>query len=213
MDLYHVLNRGVEKRTVVLDDKDRLRFLHDLYAFNDQNATLNYILPKRQEERVRKLLVHIHAFCLMKNHYHLILSPLVEDGIPLFMKKLSMGYAKYFNEKYERSGSLWQGRYKRVLVERDAHFLYLPYYVHLNPLDFSFPEWREGKVKNVGKTLAYLAQYRWSSHPDYLGIRNFPSITNRELLSKTLGSRSVYEREISHIISNPELAHESERFE
>ena len=64
MELYHVLNRGVEKRAVVLDDSDRLRFLHDLYAFNDQNATLNYILPKRQEERPRKLLVRIHAFGL-----------------------------------------------------------------------------------------------------------------------------------------------------
>ena len=149
----------------------------------------------------------------MGNHYHLILSPLVENGIPLFMKKLSMDYAKYFNERYERSGALWQGKYKRILIERDAHFLYLPYYVHLNPLDFSFPEWREGKVKNVPKALTYLAQYRWSSHPDYLGVRNFPSITNRELLSKTLGSRLAYERGIGHIISNPELAHESKRFE
>ena len=213
MDLYHVLNRGVEKRRVVENDADRLRFLHDLYAFNDQNATLNYILPNRQKERPRKLLVQIHAFCLMPNHYHMILSPLVENGIPLFMKKLSMGYTKYFNEKYDRSGALWQGKYKRILVERDAHFLYLPYYIHLNPLDLAFPEWREGKVKDTRKALEYLEKYRWSSHLDYMGIKNFPSITNREFLSKTLGTRAEYEKEIGQIISNRELAQESNRFE
>ena len=107
MEFYHVLNRGVEKRNIVLDEKDQLRFLHDLYVFNDANATLNYILTKRHTEKQKRvLLVHLHAFCLMPNHYHLLLSPVRENGIPLFMKKLNMGYAKYFNEKYSRDGAL-----------------------------------------------------------------------------------------------------------
>ncbi len=213
MDLYHVLNRGVEKRKVVLDDKDRLRFLHDLFVFNDQQPALHSKLPDRRTERQkRKLLVRIHAFCLMSNHYHLLLSPVVENGIPLFMKKLSMGYAKYFNERYERSGALWQGKYKRIRVARDAHFLYIPFYIHLNALDLSYPEWRNGNIKETEKALTSLEKYRWSSHLDYAGIKNFPSITDREFLSETIGSPAQYKKAITRFIGNPELLNQGSEF-
>jgi len=209
MELYHVLNRGVDKRDVVLDDRDRVRFLHDLFVFNDQHPVLHYKLPERQKEnRARKLLVYIHAFCLMPNHYHLLLSPSVENGIALFMKKLNMGYTKYFNERYARSGALWQGKFKRILIERDAHFLYIPYYIHLNPLDLIFPEWRVGQVENPRRALDYLNAYRWSSHLDYKGAKNFPSITQREFLTSILGSRLKYEKEIMNIITDSTLAKE-----
>ncbi|MEK7077754.1 MAG: transposase, partial [Patescibacteria group bacterium] len=108
MELVHVLNRGVDKRTIFLDDEDRFRFIHDLFEFNDQGRVNNvfYLFNKYNDiashyiERKRKLLVDIHAFCLMPNHYHLLLSPRVDDGIVKFMKKLGIGYAKYFNIKY-----------------------------------------------------------------------------------------------------------------
>ena len=206
MDLYHVLNRGVDKRDVVLDDHDRLRFLHDLYAFNDQQNTLNYKLPSRRDDngkkKPRKPLVHIHAFCLMKNHYHLLLSEACDRGIPNFMKKLNMGYAKYFNEKNGRSGALWQGKYKKRKIERNAHFLYIPYYIHLNPLDFIMPEWRAWKIRNISKALEYLRTYRWSSHLDYLGIKNFPSITEREMVANIIGTREKYERQIRDLTAD-----------
>lgn len=213
MELYHILNRGVEKRNIVTDDSDRLRFIHDLYAFNDRNATPNYILAERLEERPRDLLVSIHAFCLMENHYHLIVSPLSDEGISLFRHKLNMGYAKYFNERHERSGVLWQGAYKHVLVDRDAYFNYLPYYVHLNPLDYSFPEWREGNVRDAQAALEYLKGYRWSSHLDYLGVRNFPSVIDQHLLGNALGDRLVYEKQIGSLIRHSDLARDSVRFE
>ena len=209
-EFYHVLNRGVDKRDVVLDDTDRVRFLHDLFVFNDQNAAIHSKLSERHEEnRSRKMLVHIHAFCLMPNHFHILLSPIVENGIALFMKKLSMGYTKYFNERYTRSGALWQGKYKRILIERDAHFLYILYYIHLNPLDLAYPEWRTGGVKNPRGALKRLENYRWSSHLDYSGVRNFPSITQRESLAPLLGSKQNYESEILNIITQPELAESS----
>lgn len=214
MELYHVLNRGVDKRDIVIDDKDRVRFIHDLFAFNDAEATPNHILQKRHaEKRPRKMLVHIHVFCLMPNHYHLLISPLVEQGIPLFMKKLNMGYAKYFNEKYSRSGALWQGKYKKILVERDAHFNYIPYYIHLNPLDLKYPEWREGQVENCKEALKYLNSYRWSSHLDYSGHKNFPSLLQRNFLTNTLNPRENYEKEICNIISSPEIAIPSQNIE
>lgn len=207
MDFMHLMGRGVEKRDIVMGDSDRLRFIHNLYAFNDSNPVENYGLPARREERQkRSLLVHIHAFCLMKNHYHLLVSEAIENGISLFMKKLNMGYTKYFNERYERSGALWQGKYRKVLITRDGHFLYIPFYIHLNPLDYTMPEWREGGVRNVREALRHLETYRWSSHLDCLGIRNFPSITRRNELQELLGTRAAYEKTIEEIISNPVLA-------
>lgn len=205
VELYHVFNRGVDKRDVVLDDSDRARFVHDLYAFNNADIVFHVSQPVRSRETAvdkRKLLVHIHAFCLMKNHYHLILSGAQENGVPHFMQKLNMGYTKYFNERYDRTGTLWQGKYKKVLVGNDAHYMYLPYYIHLNPLDFVTPEWRDGKVHNVKEALASLNEYRWSSHLDYLGKKNFPSVIEKKLMADVFGSPARYEKELIDIIGN-----------
>lgn len=196
--LVHVLNRGVDKRDIFIDDQDRLRFIHDLFEFNDEaNATNNYysfqklnVIARRYiehnrppEKNPRKLLVAVHAFCVMQNHYHLLLNEYNEKGITRFIKKLNMGYARYFNEKYQRSGALFQGRYKSVPVVTDRHFIYLPYYIHLNPLDLYYPEWRQRTLPNTQNAINFLKTYRWSSHLDYMGIKNFPSITQREFLN------------------------------
>jgi len=140
----------------------------------------------------------------MPNHYHLLLSPAVDNGIPLFIKKLNGGYAKYFNEKYQRTGSLWQGKYKRILIKRDAHLLYIPHYIHLNPLDLSHPEWRRGAVRSISSALAALQKYRWSSHLDYAGKRNFPSVLFKELLRDVLGSPERYKREMCDVLTSAE---------
>ena len=135
-------------------------------------------------KKKRKLLVDIHCFCLMGNHYHLLLSPRVENGISRFMKKLNMGYAKYFNQKYKRKGALFEGRYKSVAINTESHFIHIPYYIHLNPLDFVSPDWRNRTIKNSKAAIEFLENYRWSSFLDYLGRKNFPSITNRSFLLK-----------------------------
>ena len=208
MELYHLLNRGVDKRKIVLDDHDRVRFVHDLFAFNSTASSLNFEQPERQLEqhRAHERLVDIHAFCLMGNHYHLLVSEVIERGISLFMQKLNMGYSKYFNERHGRTGALWQGRFKKIRISRDAHFLYIPYYIHLNPLDLAMPEWRDGKVKNASRALNFLRAYRWSSHLDYIGEKNFPSITRRDFLSDIFQTRKMYEKEIANIICTSSLA-------
>jgi len=204
MELVHVLNRGVDKRQIFMDDQDRFRFIHDLYEFNDIENTDNVFRNFKLKDvrrpviggKPRKRLVDIHAFCLMGNHYHLLLSPLVENGISLFMKKLNGGYSKYVNERYDRKGALFQGRYKRIIVKTDAHFIHLPYYIHFNPLDMEAPEWRERKLKSFGKAIEFLNNYRWSSHLDYLGKKNFPSVTQRSFLLKFFGGEKGYEKNI-----------------
>ncbi len=214
MEIYHLLNRGVEKRNVVLDDSDRIRFVHDLYAFNDSNdVDANHRFREFESPHMREPLVDIHAFCLMLNHYHILVSEIKEGGISMFMRKLNMGYAKYFNEKYERSGVLWQGTFKKILLQRDAHFLHIPFYIHLNPLDVEFPQWRDGKMRNVDKALEFLAQYRWSSYLDYNGTKNFPSILHQELLTDVLGAPSRQKNIITDIISNPGLARQAAKLE
>ena len=145
MEIYHVLNRGVDKRQIFMDKPDYLRFIHDLYELNNQDRVgLNYYkfrdygnkgdVSKKYKEP-RRPLVDILAYCLMPNHYHLMLAPKIENGIPLFMQKVNMGYSKYFNQKYEREGALFQGRYKNILITNNTHFLNLQFYIHFNPLD------------------------------------------------------------------------------
>ncbi|MBI2047531.1 MAG: transposase [Parcubacteria group bacterium] len=213
--LYHVLNRGVDKRKIFLRETDYVRFVHDLFVFNNRGYTenLSYRIHRikkiqyidigcRYIQKTRDLLVQIHAFCLMPNHYHLLISPFVEDGISQFMKKLNMGYSKYFNEKYKRSGALWQGKYKSISIEGDPHFSWIPYYIHFNPLDLVMPEWRERGIKNPKKAEQYLKTYRWSSHSDYLGIKNFPSLTQREYLLDFFDGEKGYRESVPDMLKN-----------
>lgn len=200
------MNRGVDKRKIFLNSQDYLRFIHDLFEFNDKNRvnttfrafqkTKNkYDLVGRTNKKKRELLVDIHAFCLMPNHYHLLLSPKIDNGISLFMRKLNMGFAKYFNQKYERTGTLFERRYRSVPIVQEEHFLHIPYYIHLNPLDLVTPTWRQRQLNNPDKAIEFLENYRWSSYLDYIGRKNFPSVTNRNFLSKVLGNVDNYRKE------------------
>ena len=205
-----------------MDDKDYIRFIHDMFEFNDTEPVqinLNYYLQKssdvgrlnigteKQEQRKpRKLLVDILAFCLMPNHYHLLLSPKVENGIALFIKKLNGGYAKYFNARYKRSGALFQGKYKRVIIKDEAHFIHLPYYIHFNPLDLFMPSWREREIKNHKRAVEFLEQYRWSSHLDYLGKKNFPSVTQRGFLLEFFSGSENYKKSIKNWLKDLDIS-------
>ena len=104
------------------------------------------------------------------------------------MRKLGTGYTNYFNQKYQRVGPLFQGKFKAVHITRQAHLLHLPHYIHLNPLDLRMPEWRRGRLRSVANALSFLKSYRWSSYRDYLGERNFPSVTQRDFIASIYGS-------------------------
>jgi len=212
VEIIHIINRGVDKRDIFKDDEDRFRFIHDLFEFNDINNVQNnfyafkgiknndiryrYIGANNANRKTRKLIVNLHAFCLMQNHYHLLASPLVGSGLPLFMQKLNGGYSRYFNRKHKRRGSLFESRYKAIKVINESHFIHLPFYVHLNPLDYSYPTWRERQLENPRSAFDKLLKYRWSSHLDYLGIKNFPSLTQREFFNEFFGGPAEYKKSI-----------------
>lgn len=212
----------MDKRKIFMDDEDHYRFIHDLFEFNDKepvgttfrvfqkfqqlNVTKKRTVRKAERDRrPRKLIVNIHAFCLMPNHYHLLLSPRIEAGITKFMHKLNMGYCRYFNEKYERRGRLFEGVYKSIALKTDAHFIHLPYYIHLNPLDLFSPEWRARELNDFKGAISFLNSYRWSSHLDYAGVKNFPSVTQRELLLKFFGNSNEYKKDIKQWLRKLDL--------
>jgi putative transposase len=218
-EFYHVLNRGVDKRKIFNDSRDYARFVHDLYEFNStervspNNGRVASMMDIRRPSftgREGERLVDIHFFCLMPNHYHLLLSPCVEGGISLFMKKVNMGYAKYFNERNERSGSLFQGKYKSIHITSDAHFLYLPFYIHLNPFDMYAPEWRTHKIPSLDTATTFLEKYRWSSHLDYLGNDNFPSVTNRTFFLDMFNGTEGYTTKFLKYLSQLDISEVSD---
>ena len=202
--IYHIYNRGVEKRDIFLDDKDYLRFIHDLFEFNDRDPAFNvayYFNSKskevksqylEKERKPRKLLVEILLFTLMPNHFHLLLKQKQENGIVKFMQKLGTGYTNYFNKKYDRVGGLFQGRFKAVLINEEAHLIHIPFYFHTNPIDLIYGsstsiDWR-GQIE-------FLENYRWSSFLDYIGKKNFPSVTSRKFLLEFWGGEKEYRKE------------------
>ena len=131
----------------------------------------------------------------MRNHYHLLMSECAENGITKFLMKFNVGYAKFFNEKYKRVGTLFQGRTKKVLIEHDAHFLYILHYIHLNPLDYldGAKKWRarnKNGIRSAREARTYLDGYRWSSYLDYCGKPNLPSLLTTKLFENTLGTYS-----------------------
>ena len=200
--IYHVYNRGVEKRKVFLNERDYLRFVAGLYIFNDTTPALNAgrsliesSIEVRLQSEKKKRLVEIIAFCLMPNHYHLLLRQRVDGGITEFMRKLGTGYTNYFNLKNDRVGPLFQGKFKAVLLEDDAHFAHLPHYIHCNPIEILMPMLdAQHREVSVAAILREVGNYRWSSLRDYIGIENFPTVTDRRFLQECIGSPQEFRR-------------------
>ena len=135
-EFYHVYNRGVDKRDIFLDKYDLDRFIKSMLLFNNINP-IGSIYEKTFGGRTPKLeseakLVDIVAFCLNPNHYHFILMQATDGGISEFMKRLNGGYTSYFNEKNNRSGALFQGKFKAIHIDSNEYLLHLSAYVNLN---------------------------------------------------------------------------------
>lgn len=190
-------------------EEDDLRFVHNFYDFNDQdNVRLSYFRRRKAHKhnyktivgsatsdnvifrRARKRLVDVLCWCLMPNHFHLLVQERFEKGAGLFAKKLTGGYTLYFNLKNDRSGVLFQGRSKIIPVTRDAHFIYLPYYILSNPIELIEPHWKEKGIKNLEQVIEFLGDYKYSSFPDLIGEENFPFVINKNLFYKLFNTNA-----------------------
>jgi len=201
MEFYHTYNRGTEKRKIFLDDADYLRGVHDLYEFNDVKAVINLHQRINRSStainfnRPREKLIKLGAWGFMPNHYHLFSCPIVDNGLPKFHQKFGGGYTWFFNAKYKRNGVLFQGRYKKVLVDNDTQALHLICYIHANPLDLWKPNWKEKGLTNseIKSALEFLEKkYRWSSHLDWWGIKNFPSLIDTDFIHRFFKTPAEY---------------------
>lgn len=161
---HHIIQRGNDRQLIFRDAGDYGFFLGWLH------------------ESAKQFNVAIHAYVLMSNHLHLLASPAVNIGLGRMMQWVGRHYVPYFNHKYERSGTLWQGRYKTAVIDSERYFLTCSRYIELNPV-------RAGMVHNP-------AEYAWSSYQHHIGLRTDPLITDHPLYW-ALGN-TPFEREAAY---------------
>ena len=154
---YHVTSRGNEQKDVFKSQRDREKFLEYLESSTERYGAV------------------VHAYCLMSNHYHLLLET-PAGNLSQIMRHINGAYTTYFNIKRKRSGHLFQGRYKAILVEFDEYAIELSRYIHLNPV-------RAGMV-------ARPEEYRWSSFNNYIGRGSAPKWLTMETTLDYFGKRA-----------------------
>ena len=146
---HHLIQRGAGRQPVFLDDEDHQRFLRHL------------------KEGARQFKVAIHAYVLMSNHFHLLVTPDDATGLARMMQWVGRYYVPYFNLKYARNGTLWQGRYRTAVIDSERYFLLCSRYIELNPV-------RAGLV-------AAPADYAWSSYRHHAGLASDSLIAEHPL--------------------------------
>jgi len=137
-EYYHIFNRGVDKRTIFESKDDLFYFYKRLIDLNIDDTNPNIKLKRSRlsggvsYDVSKSQLVSIVAYCLLPNHFHLVLKQESKDGISKFMQKLGTSYTMYFNQKYKRSGSLFQGKFKANMIDGEFGLPVLSVYVNLN---------------------------------------------------------------------------------
>lgn len=166
-ETYHVFNRSIARQPIFLSQYDYQRALDVLIFYSYSNPPIRFSHYKRLPEpqksdfmdnlRKNERQVEIMAFCLMPNHVHFLIKEIKEKGISTFMSNFQNSYAKYFNLKTERSGSLFQTMFKAVRIETEEQLIHVARYIHLNPV-----------TAFILKNIEELTAYPWSSFPIYL---------------------------------------------
>ncbi|HBB56447.1 TPA: hypothetical protein DEW47_01995 [Patescibacteria group bacterium] len=207
-EFYHIYARGNDKRRVFLDTRDYYRLLSLFYLGNSKEIihlsdhagkSLNELL----DIEIKDTLVDIGAYCLMPNHFHLLIKEREECGISKFMQKIMTGYTMYFNKKYEKTGSLFSSRFKAIHINEDNHLKHLLSYIHLNPVKITEPNWKENGILNKIKTGKFLDSYHYSSYLDYCsGIkRKQEKILNTKEFPKYFNSAWNFKKTIDEYLN------------
>lgn len=171
-EFYHLYNRGINKQQTFSDRRDYNRFVKTLFYYQIANPKPRFSFYKPDGIYTidpTKKIVDIVAYCLMPNHFHLLVKQLKDRGISEFMRKFIHSYTKYRNTKHKIQGPIFQAIFKAVIIETDEQLLHVSRYIHLNPL--------------VSRLVKNLNSYPWSSYPTYVGINNDERIAKEEILS------------------------------
>ncbi len=174
---YHCYSRGVEKRIVFERTSDYERFIDLLYVCNSMKPIHRSDQLTENRKAIYTLeraapLVSIGAYCLMPNHFHLLLKDATEegDGISRFMQKLGTAYTMYFNISRERTGGLFVKPFRSRHVADDRYFHRVASYIHFNPVELFEPHWKEGHIKKPAMLEKQLRAYRFSSLTDHESV-------------------------------------------
>ncbi len=187
-EYYHIYNRGNSKQKIFHDKYDYFHFVKLMFIcnnidnvriFNDDRYGINVF------DREVENIVSIGAYCLMPNHFHILITEKMESGISKFMQKLSTAYSMYYNKKHNHTGGLFEGKFKSVHIDGDIQMKYLFSYIHLNPIKLIYKDWKEFGIKDKKQALDYLGEYDYSSYKDFilneriqskiLNIKDFPN--------------------------------------
>jgi putative transposase len=160
-EYYHIYNRGVDKRKIFMDEDDYQRFLRSMEIFSETKSPAGDLVAEKR--------VDIICYCLNPNHYHFILKQLQDKGIEKFMHKLGLGYTSYFNQKYDRSGALFQGTYQAMEVKDNSGLLWLSGYVNGN-----------SEIHGIAKA----EDYQWSSYSYYLNKKEKDICKKEDILEE-----------------------------
>ncbi len=174
-NILHIYNRGNNKEKIFFDEQDYKAFLFRLglcLGFTEEELNKEKLIAMPYSRiritEVSKDNFKLYAFCLMPNHFHLLIEQVVETPISNLMSKLCTSYSKYLNKKYKRVGHVFQDKFKAVLVENNPQLMWTSAYIHMNP------------VKD--KIAKHPSEYLWSSYSDYASNRNLPLISKKLLL-------------------------------
>ncbi len=193
-EIYHVFNRSVAKQPIFLNKRDFNRAIECIKFYQHGDLPFRFShynrLPKEQKDKITEMIknnpkiIEILTYCLMPNHIHFLLKGLTENGVIKFMSNFQNSYAKYFNTKTERTGTLFQPMFQAVRIESDEQLIHVNRYIHLNPVTAYL-------IKNIGE----LDQYPWSSYPDYFD--NSETFINKELILNYFKNISAYRQFVS----------------
>jgi len=198
-NIYHIFNRGVNKAPVFFGDDDRRQFIKSIVHYLSHSGKLSYRsnAPSESNEANDSVSlasgevdiifpkVEILAYCLMPNHFHLLLKQKEEGGITWFMRRAMNSYVHFINVKHKRVGPLFQGRFKSVHIETDEQLIHLSRYIHLNPV--------------VGNLVKNINDYPWSSFQEYFQLDK-KRIVNADAVLNQFADKKAYEQfVIDHI--------------
>lgn len=202
--IYHVYNRGVDKRTIFADAGDYGRFIDGMVAFNEVGRRAEQSISRASRPKAsERPYVHVICYCLMPNHFHLMLEQAESNGISEFMMRLGNGYTKYFNKRHDRVGRLLESAYKIRRVETTDQQSHLTRYIHLNPLDLAGMS-RKRKRVEWSRAEAFLNRYPWSSFRHYAGIE-MQDFVRMQTGLKHVGTQADYKRFLAEWVENPWL--------
>jgi putative transposase len=203
-DIVHITLKATENNKLFLDNDDYFRGIFTIYELNnlrpvtiqERRRVRKVFKSKSKASRVqdsiifkdeRDRLVDILCFCFMPNHIHLLLKQIKEGGITKFISKTGVGYGGYFNRKHKTQGHVFQGRFNAVPITTDDQLKIVIAYICTNPLSLKYPEWKKIKIGSSEEAHKFLKEYKWSGYPDLIGIKNFPSVTQRDFVIETMG--------------------------